>query len=160
MFRRLWEKLALIWKLAKSERASPREVGWAVFWGVLAGCSPAVSFHGPLAIGLATLLRKNRLWAWIGSRVSNVMILPFIAIGEIQLSHWARTGTFVQLAHDEVFRRAPELLLDWCLGTIPVGVALGAVFGLAAFAWARRRDARATPRAPASGPPGSSGSPA
>ncbi len=159
VLRRLWEKLKLLWKLAKSERASPREIGWAVFWGVFAGCTPAVGFHGPLALGVATVMRKNRLWAWIGSRISNMMILPFIALAEIQLAHVIRTGETLSLHYRDALERAPELLLDWLLGTIPVGAAIGAVFGLIAYAWAARR-ASLTPRTPASDPPRSSGSPA
>lgn len=167
MLRRLWEKLLLVWKLAKSERASPREIGWAVFWGVFAGCTPAVGFHGPLALGVATLVRKNRLWAWIGSRISNMVILPFIAIAEIQVAHLVRTGAMVSITREDALAQARELLVDWLLGTIPVGGALGAIFGLAAWAWAARRARQAPreedvtpPRTPASDPPRSSGSPA
>ena len=169
MIRRLWEKLKLLWKLAKSERASPREIGWAVFWGAFAGCTPAVGFHGPLALAVATAMRKNRLWAWIGSRISNMLILPFIAIAEIQVAHRLRTGEAVSLRYEDALRRAPELLLDWCLGTIPVGAVIGAGAGLLAWAWAERRRRRtppeepppdATPRTPATDPPRSSGSPA
>lgn len=169
MVRRLWEKLKLLWKLAKSERASPREIGWAVFWGTFAGCTPAVGFHGPLALAVATAVRKNRLWAWIGSRISNMLILPFIAIAEIQVAHRLRTGESLVLHYQDALGRAPELLLDWCLGTIPVGGAIGACAGLLAWAWATRRARRpppaepptdATPRTPASDPPRSSGSPA
>ncbi len=142
MFRRLWEKLKLLWQLAKSERASPREIGWAVAIGAFAGCTPAVGVHGPLAMGLATLARKNRLFAWLGSRISNMVFLPFIALAEVQLSHRIRTGAFVDLAREDILAQAPHLLLDWCLGTIPVGVALGIVMGLLAYAFAKRRDAR------------------
>lgn len=159
MFRRLWEKLKLLWKLARTERATPPEIGWAVFWGVLAGCTPALGFHGPLALAVATVVRKNRLWAWIGSRISNVITLPFIAVAQIQVAHWLRTRTFVAIGPHDALARAPELLLDWCLGIAPVGGALGAVLGLVAYAWAKRRDARLTPRAPDADPPRTSGSP-
>lgn len=142
MLRRLWEKLKLLWKLAKSERASPREIGWAVFWGVFAGCTPAVGVHGPLAIGFATVFRKNRLWAWIGSRISNMVFLPFIALAEVQIAHRLRTGAFADLDREHILEKAPELLLDWCLGTIPVGVTLGLLLGGLAWAWAARRDRR------------------
>ena len=177
MFRRLWQKLKLLWRLAKSERATPREIGWAVAIGAFAGCTPAVGVHGPLAMGLATLARKNRLFAWLGSRISNMVFLPFIALAEVQLSHRLRTGTFVDLTRGDILSQAPHLLLDWCLGCFPVGAAAGIVMGLAAYAFAHHRDARraraaaaaaATAAAsasltrptPAELPPPSSGSPA
>jgi uncharacterized protein (DUF2062 family) len=165
LFRRLWEKLKLLWLLAKSERATPREIGWAVAIGAFAGCTPAVGVHGPLARGLATLARKNRLFAWLGSRISNMVFLPFIALGEIQLSHRIRTGAFIDLTRETILSHAPDLLLDWCLGTFPVGATLGAVMGLSAYGFAHRRDARRaraeslTPPTPAELPPPSSGSP-
>ena len=112
MFRRLWEKIKLLWKLAKSERASPREIGWAVAIGAFAGCTPAVGVHGPLALGLASLFKKNRLFAWL------------------------------DIDRDHALKRAGELILDWCLGTIPVGLVLGALMGAMAWAIAHRRDRR------------------
>lgn len=142
LFRRLWEKIKNLWKLAKSERASPREIGWAVFIGAFAGSTPAVGFHGVLAVGLATLLKKNRLFAWLGARISNVVFLPFIAIAEVQVSHVLRTGQWVTLDREHVIEQAGTLLVDWCLGTIPVGVAIGSVMGLASWAIARERDRR------------------
>jgi uncharacterized protein (DUF2062 family) len=152
VFRRLWEKLKTLWRLAKSERASPREIGWAVFWGVFAGCTPAVGVHGPLALGFATLFKKNRLWAWIGSRVSNMFFLPFIILAEVQLSHRIRTGTYAALDRAAIVEKAPELLLDWCLGTLPVGIGLGVALGLVAWGWARRRDTRRAVEEPAAAP--------
>ena len=142
MFRRLWEKLKLLWKLAKSERASPREIGWAVAIGAFAGCTPAVGVHGPLAMGLATLARKNRLFAWLGSRISNVVLLPFIALAEIQLSYRLRTGAWLVVDRDHILAQAPSLLLDWCIGMFPVGGAVAALMGMLAYALARRRDLR------------------
>jgi uncharacterized protein (DUF2062 family) len=165
VFRRLWDKIKLLWKLAKSERATPREIFWAVFVGVFAGCTPAVGIHGPLSLGLATLFRKNRLFAWLGSRISNMVFLPFIAISEIQLSHRVRTGDWLALDREHVLDKAHELLLDWCLGTVPVGCALGLVVGAAAYWFATRRDRRrrieeAARPSPSERPPRSSGSPA
>ena len=146
LFRRLWSKLKTLWKLAMSERASPREIGWAVAIGAFAGCTPAIGVHGALAIGLATLFRKNRLFAWLGSRISNMVFLPFIAIAEVQVSHRVRTGEWVTLDREHAVDQAGTLLLDWCIGTIPVGVAVGFVMGMGSWALARRRDRRRAER--------------
>jgi uncharacterized protein (DUF2062 family) len=142
LLRRLWAQIRRLWALAKSERASPREIGWAVAIGAFAGCSPAVGFHGGLALALATLLRKNRLFAWLGSRISNMFFLPFIAIAEVQVSHRIRTGAWVTIDRQHVVDQVGDLLLDWCLGMVPVGGTIALVMGLASWALARRRDRR------------------
>lgn len=142
MFRKLWEKIGRLWTLAKSERASPREIGWAVFIGAFAGCTPALGAHGVLAMGLATLFRKSRLFAWLGSRISNMVFLPFIALAEVQVAHYARTGTFLTIDRQHVIAEAPSMLLDWCLGTIPVGIAIGGALGSVAWAIAALRERR------------------
>lgn len=159
MLRRLWQKIKTIWTLAKSERASPREIGWAVAIGAFAGCTPAVGFHGPLALALATVLRKNRLFAWLGSRISNMIFFPFITLAEVQASHRLRTGGWLTLDSKGAIEQAPALLLDWCIGTIPVGIAIGGAMGITSWAIATRRDRRRAERgsdeeaAPAPVPP-------
>lgn len=154
MFGRLWDKLKRLWALAKSERASPAEIFWAVFIGAFAGCTPAIGVHGPLALGLATLFRKNRLFAWLGSRISNMVFLPFIAYAEVQIAHRVREGTWatMSLEREHALEQAKELLLDWCLGTIPVGIVIGGLCGGGAWLWARRRKPAATPAADAEPP--------
>jgi uncharacterized protein (DUF2062 family) len=147
LFRRLWEKIKTLWKLAMSERASPREIGWAVAIGAFAGCTPAIGFHGAVAIAIATVFKKNRLFAWLGSRISNMVFLPFIAIAEVQLSHRLRTGAWVTLDQEHAVAQAGTLLLDWCLGTIPVGAFIGFVMGMASWVLARGRDRRRAARA-------------
>lgn len=144
MFRRLWTKIKTLWTLALNERASPREIGWAVAIGAFAGCTPAVGFHGVLTLFLATVFRKNRLFAWLGSRISNMVFLPFIAYAEIEISHRLRTGSWVAIVigRDHLWEQAGSLLLDWCLGTIPVGGFIAAVMGVLSWALARRRDRR------------------
>ncbi len=144
--RRTWKKSRRIgkrlWHRAKTERASPKEVGQAVFLGVFAGCSPALGAHGWLAIGLATVFRRNRLYALLGSRVSNFVVLPFIVLAEVQASRYLRTGSFAQLSREHVLDEAPGLLLDWGLGSLLVGAGLGLVLGLLAYAWSSRKAAR------------------
>lgn len=116
-------------------------------------------------MGLATLARKNRLFAWFGSRVSNVVILPFVVLAEVQLSYRVRTGAWLVIDRRNIFDQAPHLILDWCIGMFPVGGAIGLSMGFAAYAIARRRERiraseraceTAIPHTPALDPPPSS----
>jgi uncharacterized protein (DUF2062 family) len=125
---------------------------------VFVGCTPAIAFHGPIALVAATIFRLNRLWAFLGSRVSSVLTLPWIIYAEIQLAHRVRTGEWADIFGANALSRAPTMLLDWCLGTPPVGIALGATFGGGAYVFARRREKRAAslpadPGAPPEPPP-------
>lgn len=144
--RRTWKKARRLakrlWHRAKNERATPREVGEAVFLGVFAGCTPAVGFHGWVAVFMATLFRRNRLYAWLGSRISNFVLMPFIVLAEIQCSRLLRTGKLAPISREHVLEQAPELLLDWGLGSVVVGTLLGALFGGLAAWWAHRRARR------------------
>lgn len=142
MLRKLFVRLKTLWELARNERASPKELAWAIALGVFAGCTPAVGVHGWVALGLATLFRKNRLFCWIGSRISNFLILPWIVIAEVQLSHRLRTGSFVELHESDALEKAPALIVDWILGSIPVGMALAALLGVVSFYAFRFRDRR------------------
>ncbi len=136
-------RVRTLWRLAKTERATPPQVAWAVGVGVFVGCTPALGLHGWIAVGAATLFRLNRLYAFLGSRVSSVFVLPWIVLGEVQLAHRVRTGSFLALTKSDVLAKARDFVLDWGLGTIPIGAALGASFAAAAYAWARRRARRA-----------------
>ncbi len=168
MLRRLWEAIKRLWMAAKSERASPREIGWAVALGAFIGCTPAVGLRPWIAVAAATVLKKNRLFAYLGSHTSNILFMPFITVAEVQLSHRLRTGEWATIDRRHITEQAPTLLLDWCLGTIPVGLAVALALGFLAYGLALRRDARrarldalATPApTPTEAPPPSSGSPA
>lgn len=138
-------RLRELWHRAKTERASPREIALAIGLGVFVGCTPAMGVHGWVAVGLATVFRLNRLFAFIGSRVSNIFVLPWIVLAELQLAHRLRTGEFLQLTAAEALKQGPALLVDWCIGTVPVGLALAIVLGVVAYGAARVRQRRKEP---------------
>lgn len=148
MFGRLWVRIKMLWTLAKNERGTPRELAWSVALGVFAGCTPAIGIHGWVALGFATLFKKNRLFAWLGSRISNFLILPWIVIAEVQLAHRVRTGSYASITKDNVLAKAGSLLVDWALGSIPVGLLLAAIIGAAAYQVFRWRDRRRQTQAP------------
>lgn len=150
-----------------NERATPKEVGQAVAIGVFMGTSPALGLHGWLAIGMATLLRRNRLFAFVGSRVSFFLIMPWIVLAEIETAHWLRFRSFAPIEHEHILAEASTYVLDWCLGWLVVGPVSSVVLGLATvplWAWwsarsGTRQAKELTPDTPLPLPPPSSGSP-
>ena len=158
LLRRVYASTTDLWRAAVRERASPAGVAGSVAVGVFMGCTPFIGFHAGLALGAATLLRLNRLWAVVGSRISFFPILPWITLAEIETAHRLRTGEWAPLSLPDANRLGKEWVFDWCLGTLPVGVALALALGGLAYAVAARRESL-TRRTPAPAPPPSSESP-
>jgi uncharacterized protein (DUF2062 family) len=160
-WRRFRRRARDLWERAKREHSTPREVGWSVAIGVFCGCTPFIGFHMWMALGLATVFRLNRLWAFLGSRVSPNVVFAWLAFSEIEVAHRLRTGAWEPLAPEDVLTHGRQLLGDWLLGSVLVGGALAALLGLLAYrasrGWQRRRTLRPPPP-PDAAPPPSSGS--
>jgi uncharacterized protein (DUF2062 family) len=124
-----------LFRRALREHSSPRGIGLSVAVGVFAGCSPW-GFHGILALAVATILRLNRLWAFLASRIAIFPVYLAIAFCEIEVGHLLRTGEFARLAPSEAFAHRYELFPALMLGTLVVGCVLAAVAGAAAYAGA------------------------
>jgi hypothetical protein len=135
---RFWRRTRDLWARAKREHSTPREVGWSVAIGVFCGCTPFIGLHMWMALGLATALRLNRLWAFLGSRISTNVVLAWIAFSEIELAHRARTGEWMPMTPADVLVHGWQLFGDWLFGAAFVGLVLGALLGLLAYVLARR----------------------
>ncbi len=146
--RRTYERARSVWRAALREHASPREVGWSVAIGVFCGCSPFIGLHMWMALGLTTLFRLNRLWSFVGSRVSSSVMLYLIAFAEIALGHRLRAGAWVHIAPRDVLAHGRELFGDWILGSLLVGTGLAVLLGLLAYALRARQLSRRTPDEP------------
>ena len=131
---RRWLQVSVdVWERAKSEHSAPRQVGWSVAVGVFSGCTPFLGFHMWIALALATLFRLNRLWAFLGSRISFTPVLAAIAFCEIESAHRLRTGAWASLTPHDALGHGKELLGDWLLGATIVGGGFASGFGLAAY---------------------------
>jgi uncharacterized protein (DUF2062 family) len=138
-FVRRWLRfVTYVWERAKSERSSPREIGWSVAVGAFSGCTPFLGLHLWIALALATLLRLSRLWAVVGSRISFAPLFAGIAFCEIQSAHRLRTGAWVTLSPHDAVAHGRELLADWLLGAVVLGSALAAAVGFVVYLSARR----------------------
>jgi hypothetical protein len=156
---RLWKPTRELWERARKEHSTPREIGWSVAVGVFCGCTPFLGLHMWIALAAATVLRLNRLWAFLGSRVCISVVIVWIAFAEIELAHRLRTGGWLAIPANDMLASGRQLLGDWLLGTPLVGVPLAALLGLLAYRGALRRRASGVTRTPGPPRPPSSGSP-
>lgn len=164
------ERIRALLDRARRERSTPREIGLAVGVGVLVGCTPFFYLHMWIALALATALRLNRLWAFIGSRCSTLPVFALIGFCEVQSAHRLRTGAWASLSPRqlreivgrplrEIVAPLRELMTDWLLGAAFVGSGLALLAGLVAYAAARQWHKRVTARRLAGSLPPSSESP-
>jgi uncharacterized protein (DUF2062 family) len=128
---------ALAWERAKREHSTPFEIGCSVAVGVLSGCTPFLGLHMWLALAFATVLRLNRLWAVVGSRISFMPLFAIITFCEVEIAHRLREGAWMPLSPHDAVGRGKELMADWLVGTAVVGAPLAMGIGLAAYLVAR-----------------------
>jgi uncharacterized protein (DUF2062 family) len=147
-----------LWQRALRERSTPREIGLSVGLGAFVACSPFIGFHLWIALALATLLKLNRVWAMIGSRLSTTPVLLATTFAGIQVAHYARTRTWASIRLHQSLQDAQQLLIDWALGSVLIGTIVGVTAGLTAAALARRWQ-QLNPRGLGALPPRSSESP-
>jgi hypothetical protein len=131
----------------KSEHASPTRLGWAIFVGVMCGCSPLLGFQFLAALALAWIFRLNKLAVMIGLQISAPPLTPFFIVAELELGELIRHGHLLTLSFAQL-RAMPtrELLrlffIDLTVGGVVAGVVLGALLGAATSRFIRNRRAR------------------
>jgi uncharacterized protein (DUF2062 family) len=154
--RRAGSALRLAWERARREPSSPREIALSVGLGVFSACTPFLGLHMWIAMGLATVFRLNRVWAFLGSRSTFMPIFAGVVFAEIEVAHRLRNGQWLPLVASEALARGSELLWDWAVGTVVVGGAIAVAATVVAYGFA---SAAARRPVPAAAPEPSSGFP-
>lgn len=125
------------------ERATPRELMFAVALGVFLGAVPLIACHTLAILVAAAVLRLNRVAAVAASQLCMPPVVPAVCI---EMGHFLRCGSFLTLqgVHDLGSASFLDLgymglvcLWDWCLGSLLVGTVLALLFGSATYAAAR-----------------------
>ncbi|MBI2389357.1 MAG: DUF2062 domain-containing protein [Deltaproteobacteria bacterium] len=129
------------------EHASPARLFAACVVGAIVGSTPFFGFHLPLCIGVAMLLRLNRVAVYGAANVSIPPVAPFLAFACIEVGSFVLHGRGTTLAveslrHVSPWRLAGDVFLSWIVGAPLVGGAVGVVLGVVVAQAARARDAR------------------
>ena len=126
------------------EHGHPSRLGVAVAFGVWIGCTPFYGFQTLLGLGLASLLRLNRLAVLLGLQISIPPLAPFLLFANAQLGALVLRGHWLPLSI-EALRAVPtsklvaELFGDLLVGGAIVGTVLAVPAGLLTTYLVRRR---------------------
>jgi glycosyltransferase involved in cell wall biosynthesis len=138
----IWRPLRSI-KIMLTERATPKELVFAVALGVFLGAVPLIACHTLVILMAAALLRLNRVVAIAASQICMPPVVPAICI---EVGHFMRYGSFITLSGINNLHGASFLDLgymgllciwDWLLGSLVVGTILAIVFGSLTYITAR-----------------------
>ncbi|TVQ10359.1 MAG: DUF2062 domain-containing protein [Leptolyngbya sp. DLM2.Bin27] len=113
-------------------QGSPEQLTRGLAAGIFSGCFPLFGFQTILGIGVATVLRGNRLMAAAATWISNPFTYVPIFAFNYQVGHWVLGGGSTQVFDD------PDTLRSWMdlgtevsvrlmLGSTVVGVVAGVV---------------------------------
>ena len=100
---------------------------------------PLFGLHLQLCLAAGWLLGLNRLKLYLAANISNPFVAPFLLFGEVQAGRWLRTGAPYPLSL-EAFRafNVWQFGADLIVGSLVVGLALGAAAAAVTFALGRR----------------------
>lgn len=128
------------------EHNSPPRMAAAVWLGCVVGCTPLFGLHIWVCIALAWLLRLNQVVVYAAANISIPPIAPFIGFISVQLGERLLHGGWMALElSDFTWRNAPSLgarfFVNWMVGGLLLGAAVGLVGGLVTWvALSRRRE--------------------
>jgi uncharacterized protein (DUF2062 family) len=140
-------KLRANWETLKAEHTSPARLGVAMGVGVFCGCSPFHGFQVLLSLGLAWVLKLNKLATLLGLQISAPPVTPLIVFAGLQFGALLLHGRFLPLrlsgirevVHGSLWR---GLLTDFVVGSLALGVLLGLVVGVVTTLLVRRYRAK------------------
>lgn len=126
------------------EHTSPARLGLAVAVGIIVGCSPFFGLHLWIGLGLALLLRLNKVAVFLGSQISIPPLAPLLGFASVQVGALVLTGETVRLEVDafrlsRLYALLQQFLLDWVVGGLLVGIGLALPAFLMTFVLVRAR---------------------
>ncbi len=130
-FRRLFRYLPhpSVWGRLLRDPARPARTSASVGLGALVGATPVLGVHTWLAAVLAGLFRLPPAAAVLGSNLSNPLTVIPLTLLEIRCGSWILGRELPSLSGRWSWNMlAPYLGAAW-VGTIPVGLAMGALSG-------------------------------
>jgi uncharacterized protein (DUF2062 family)/trans-aconitate methyltransferase len=134
--------LSRIWRRLRGERQSPARVALAVALGLFIGCLPVYGLHFVLCLLICLPLGLDLVLAYLVANISNPLVAPFLITLEVEIGSLLSTGHHAAFTLERA--RQTGILgfaFQAALGSVVVGLVLGALGSAIAYAIARRRRA-------------------
>ncbi|MEO7097166.1 MAG: DUF2062 domain-containing protein, partial [Polyangiales bacterium] len=127
------------------EHGSPGRLFFACVVGGMIGATPFFGLHFFLAVGLAMLLRLNRVAVYAAANISIPPLAPFLAVACIEVGRRVTRASLPPMTLEGLRGASPWTLAgtvfySWLAGAPIVGGAIGAVLGSAVYLAVRARD--------------------
>ena len=146
--KKLRARIHELWRTIVHEHTSPARVAAAIFVGAIVGCTPLFGLHIVVCLALAWALGLNKLIVYGAANLSIPPMVPLIGFASVQLGERIRHGAWLALHRSDFALAnirviAKIFFVDWLLGGVVLGAAIGVVVGGVVFAALSRRRARA-----------------
>lgn len=146
--KRLRERLHALWRTIVHEHTEPSRVAAAIVVGAIVGCTPLFGLHIVVCLALAWLFGLNKLIVYGAANLSIPPLVPLIGFVSVQLGERLRHGAWLALGRSDfalghIRAIAKTFFLDWMLGGVVLGAAIGLVAGGVTWMILRRRRAPA-----------------
>jgi len=144
--KRLFQPLRRFTATLFREHLDPGHAAAAVFLGIFIANVPIYGFQTLAIIGLAALFRLNKPLAVGASFINNPILQPFLLLGGLEVGHFLLSGRVLRLSWTYSLSDLKAQLGAWILGSIVLGVVLGALGAAVVFVFLRWRRTHHSPR--------------
>lgn len=123
----------LYWRFLRLQ-GSPEELARGLGCGVFSGCFPLFGFQIVIGVGVATVLRGNRIMAAAATWISNPFTYVPIFAFNFQVGHWLLGGGPIQAFQDlDTLRGWQDMGTDVSIRLMLGSTVVGLVTGLVSY---------------------------
>jgi len=130
-----------------TERLDPRHAAAAIFLGIFIGVAPIYGFQTVAVIALAALFRLNKPLAIGATFVNNPILQPLLIVGGLEFGYFLKSGKFLRISRPHSVADLKSQLGTFVIGSIALGIVLGALGAALTFVILKWRQSDQSPRA-------------
>jgi uncharacterized protein (DUF2062 family)/SAM-dependent methyltransferase len=141
------KRLHALWRTIVHEHTAPGRIAAAIVVGCIVGCTPLFGLHFVVCVALAWLLRLNKIVVYGAANVSIPPMVPLVGFASVQLGERVLHGRWLALHRSDfalanVHTLARVFFVNWMVGGVLLGAAVGTVAGAVTWALLAARRAR------------------